>query len=106
MEYSPEQIANRLRVEGSDHVVSHEWIYRYLDTDKRNGGGLYLHLRQRRKRYRKRYGSHDRRGQLPNRVSISERPLEAATRERIGDWEGDTVHGQGGSLVKYRSHGI
>jgi len=27
-----------------------------------------------------------------NRVSISERPSEAATRERIGDWEGDTVH--------------
>src|SRR3546814_17218726 len=53
----------------------------------------------RRKRYRKRYGSHDRRGQLRNRVSISERPAEVASRERLGDWEGDTVHGLGGNLV-------
>ena len=99
MKFSPEQIANRLRLEGSDHVVSHEWIYRFIDTDKRHGGELYLHLRQRRRLYRKRYGSHDRRGQLRNRVSISERPSEAATRERIGDWEGDTVHGKGSNLV-------
>ena len=91
MEYSPEQIANRLRVGGPDHVISHEWIYRYIDTDKRNGGELCLHLRQRRKRYRKRYGSHDRCGKLRNRISVSERPPEAATRERFGDWEGDTV---------------
>jgi IS30 family transposase len=99
MQFSPEQIANRLRLEGSDHAVSHEWIYRFIDADKRNGGTLYLHLRQRRRRYRKRYGSHDRRGQLRNRVSISERPSEVATRERIGDWEGDTVLGKGGNLV-------
>jgi len=33
MKFSPEQIANRLRLEGSDHVVSHEWIYRFIDTD-------------------------------------------------------------------------
>jgi IS30 family transposase len=99
MEFSPEQIANRLRLEGSEHAVSHEWIYRFIDIDKRNGGQLYLHLRQRRRLYRKRYGSHDRRGQLRNRISISERPAEAETRERVGDWEGDTVHGKGGNLV-------
>jgi IS30 family transposase len=64
-----------------------------------NGGPLYLHLRQRRRLYREGYGSHDRRGQLRNRVSISERPAEVETRERIGDWEGDTVHGKGGNLV-------
>src|SRR3546814_16875827 len=50
-------------------------------------------------RYRKRYGSHDRRGQMRNRVSISERPAEVESRERLGDWEGDTVHGLGGNLV-------
>tara|TARA_R110001592_G_scaffold68273_1_gene209182 strand:+ start:16091 stop:16489 length:399 start_codon:yes stop_codon:yes gene_type:complete len=44
MKFSPEQIANRLRLEGSGHVVSHEWIYRFIDTDKSRGGELYLHL--------------------------------------------------------------
>ncbi|WP_338726363.1 IS30 family transposase [Shewanella baltica] len=97
--FSPEQIAQRLKLEQPDQAVSHEWIYRFIDVDKRADGLLYLHLRHRRKRYRKRYGSHDRRGQLCNRVSITERPVEAETRERLGDWEGDTVHGVGGNLV-------
>lgn len=97
--FSPEQIACRLKLEQPDQAVSHEWIYRFIDADKRGGGLLYLHLRHRRKRYRKRYGSHDRRGQLRNRVSITARPAEVETRERLGDWEGDTVHGVGGNLV-------
>jgi len=97
--FSPEQIAQRLKLEQPEQAVSHEWIYRFVDVDKRGGGLLYLHLRHRRKRYRKRYGSHDRRGQLRNRVSITERPAEVETRERLGDWEGDTVHGVGGNLV-------
>ena len=96
---SPEQIAQRLKQEQPEHAVSHEWIYRFIATDKRAGGALYTYLRHRRKRYRKRYGSHDRRGQLRNRVSITELPSEAETRERLGDWEGDTVHGVGGNLV-------
>jgi IS30 family transposase len=97
--FSPEQIAARLKLERPDQVVSHEWIYRFIEADKRDSGLLYLHLRHRRRRYRKRYGSHDRRGQLRNRVSISERPAEVESRERLGDWEGDTVHGVGGNLV-------
>jgi IS30 family transposase len=96
---SPEQIAHRLKQEQPDRSVSHEWIYRFLAADQRAGGELYKLLRHRRKRYRKRYGSHDRRGQLRNRVSISERPAEVDRRERLGDWEGDTVHGVGGNLV-------
>ena len=88
-----------MKLEQPDQAVSHEWVYRFIDADKRGGGLLYLHLRHRRKRYRKRYGSHHRRGQLRNRVSITERPAQVETRERLGDWEGDTVHGVGGSLV-------
>ena len=84
--FSPEQIACRLKLEQPDQAVSHEWVYRFIDADKRGGGLLYLHLRHRRKRYRKRYGSHDRRGQLRNRVSITERPAQVETRERLGDW--------------------
>jgi IS30 family transposase len=32
-------------------------------------------------------------------VSIIGRPAEVETRERLGDWEGDTVHGLGGNIV-------
>lgn len=64
------------------------------DEDKRHGGDLYRHLRCKIKR-KKRYGSYDRRGQIPNRVSIDERPSEVDKRIRIGDWEGDTIIGKG-----------
>jgi len=47
------------------------------------------------KAYRKRYGSHDRRGKIKNRVSIEERPAVVDKRQRIGDWEGDTIIGKG-----------
>ena len=92
---SPEQIAQRLKQEQPAHMVSHEWIYRFIATDKCAGGALYMYVRHRRKLYRKRYGSHDRHGQLRNRVSITERPTEVETRDR----ECDTVHGVGGNLV-------
>jgi len=34
---------------------------------------------------------------IPGRVSIWERPEAVKTRERFGDWEGDTVEGAKGS---------
>ncbi|SQH77857.1 transposase (fragment) [Shewanella benthica] len=36
---------------------------------------------------------------IPDRVDISERPEIVESRERLGDWEGDTVHGQNANLV-------
>jgi len=47
------------------------------------------------------YGQYDRRGKLPNRVSIEERPQLVEQRERLGDWEVDTLVGKGhrGALV-------
>ena len=92
-EWSPEQISDWLK----RHVViqiSHEWIYQYILADKRAGGTLYRHLRCQKKR-RKRYGSYDRRGKLPNRVSIEMRPAVVEQRQRIGDWEVDTIVGKG-----------
>lgn len=90
--WSPEQIAGRLEQEqGID--ISHEWIYQYIYADKQSGGDLYRSLRGQKKR-RKRYGIYDRRGIIPNQVSIDDRPAIVATRERLGDWEGDTVIGK------------
>ena len=47
-----------------------------------------------RKKRRKRYGSYDRRGVIPNRISIDERPGIVDAKRRFGDWEGDTVIGR------------
>jgi len=74
--------------------LSHERIYQYILADQRVGGDLYKHLRCQKKR-RKRYGSYDRRGKLPNRVSIEQRPEIVDQRSRIGDWEVDTIIGKG-----------
>ncbi len=74
--------------------ISHEWIYQYILADKYTGGSLYRHLRCQKAR-RKRYGSYDRRGKLPNRVSIEQRPAIVDTRMRLGDWEVDTIIGKG-----------
>ena len=74
--------------------VSHETIYRWIYLDAEGGGTLYNHLRRRRKKRRrqKRYGSGRR--FIPDRVSITERPGMVDSRERFGDWEGDTIEGK------------
>jgi len=91
-DWSPEQISGRLKKEQGIRI-SHEWIYQHILVDKQAGGGLYKHLRCQKKR-RKRYGTYDRRGKLPNCRSIEERPACVKTRNRIGDWEADTLIGK------------
>jgi len=90
-QWSPAQISGRLRLEGQP-TVSHERIYQYIYSDKRAGGVLYRNLRLQKAR-RKRYGSYDRRGQLPARRSIDERPKIVDRKARLGDWEVDTIIG-------------
>jgi IS30 family transposase len=92
-DWSPEQISDWLK-RNTDIQVSHERIYMRILADKRTGGGLHQHLRCQKKR-RKRYGSYERRGKLPNRRSIEERPEIVNQRQRIGDWEVDTMIGKG-----------
>lgn len=91
-DWSPEQVSGWL-VKEKHESVSHESIYQYIYSDKAQGGTLHRHLRCRKKR-RKRYGSYDRRGQMPNCRSIEERPRVVDQRQRIGDWEADTIIGQ------------
>src|SRR6266540_1045206 len=90
-DWSPEQISGRLRKEQGVRI-SHEWIYHHVLLDKQAGGTLYKHLRCQKKR-RKRYGTYDRRGKLPNCRSIEERPAIVNSRKRLGDWEVDTMLG-------------
>jgi IS30 family transposase len=90
-QWSPEQITGRLKLERQPSV-SHESIYLYIYADKRRGGTLHSHLRSQKKQ-RKRYSGYIRRGQIPNRVSIEERPKIVDTKGRFGDWEADTIVG-------------
>jgi len=91
-DWSPEQVSGWLERAGQ-RVVSHEWIYQHIYQDQAQGGTLHTHLRC-QKKYRKRYGTYQRRGRMPNRVDITARPAVVEHRTRIGDWEGDTVLGQ------------
>lgn len=91
--WSPEQIAGYLAVNGLP-TVSHESIYRRIYSDKQSGGIFHLALRCQKSR-RKRYGVHERRGSIPNQISIDRRPAVVATRERFGDWEADLMIGAG-----------
>jgi IS30 family transposase len=90
--WSPEQVSGCMKI-NQGIKISHEWIYQHILADKQAGGSLHQHLRCQKKK-RKRYGVYDRRGSLPNRMSIENRPKVVEERSRIGDWEGDTIIGK------------
>ena len=99
--WSPEQIAGRLRLDHPDDEaawVSHETIYQWVYRKAETGELFYQRLRRRHKRRRCRI-SGDRKGKrgvIPDRVGIEERPEVVNLRERFGDWESDTVEGAKG----------
>lgn len=97
---SPEQIVGIAKKAGA-LCVSHERIYQYIWAEKKQGGKLYKHLRTQGKRYRKRGSKKDRRGIIPNRMDIDQRPAIVAEKQRFGDLEIDTVIGKNhqGALV-------
>ena len=91
--YSPEQIAGMAKKE-SFACVSYERIYQYIWDDKKQGGSLHTHLRNKGKRYRKRGSAKDSRGIITGRIDISKRPAVVEQRERFGDLEIDTIIGK------------
>jgi IS30 family transposase len=99
--WSPDAISERMALEKKHTPLSHVTIYRRIEEDKQQGGQLYRKL----PRYGKKRWKGGKRGRnagaklIPNRVDISERPAIVETRTRLGDWEGDTVHGQNATLV-------
>jgi transposase, IS30 family len=93
--WSPEQVSKTPEIR---NVVSmcHETIYNHIYKDKRQGGSLYLHLRLRCRKHRKRYRSKDSRGILRGKTMINQRPQDIQDRLTVGHWEIDTVMGKGG----------
>ena len=108
--WSPEQIAGTLRricPDQADLRACHETIYTALYAMPR--GELHKELitclRHHHTRRRPRTAGQDRRGQLPDRQSLSLRPAEANDRLVPGHWEADLIKGAGnrsavGTLVE------
>ena len=101
MYWSPEQIAGRVRMDYGV-VICHETIYQYIYNSNPD---LKRYLRCRKSKYRRRYGTRIRAQQREEakKVRIDQRPEIIERRERLGDWEGDTIMGARGtgSLVTY-----
>ena len=86
-QWSPKQIAGRLKMEG--HDISHETIYAMIRADET--GELAKHCRHRMKYSKKASRRHETKAtNIKNRVSIHERP-EEANGTRFGDWEMDLI---------------
>jgi IS30 family transposase len=92
--WSPEQISGWLKNNpGIGFYVSDQWIYEYVNTDRAKGGTLYQHLRRAGKPY-KSGGKKVYRGKIKDRIDISARPDIINKRQRLGDWEVDSVIGK------------
>lgn len=100
LDWSPEQIAGRMRLDTGVSIV-HETIYSYIYANKKNGGKLYKYLRHKNKKYHKRSNDYKCRGTIIDRVMIDKRPKIVEKKSRIGDFEIDTVIGKNhiGALV-------
>lgn len=101
-QWSPEQISSRLKFENSSFTISYNTIYREIyngrfDEKELSHGnrGVVRKLRHRGKsRHTKNY--EERRGKIQISNLITDRPAPANNRERLGDWEADTLMGQTG----------
>ena len=92
--WSPEQVAGRLAYEAGRRVISYESIYRFIYTQ------IARHKDYRWRRYlprgKSRRGLRGRKGGssvsfIEARVSLSERPPDAADRKTPGHWEADLM---------------
>lgn len=95
---SPEQVSatlRRMHLEEPQFQVSHETIYTAIYAMPRGElrKEMIALLRQSRKKRRPRTRGEDRRGRIPNMVSIHERPTEVEERLVPGHWEGDLIKG-------------
>lgn len=92
--WSPDQIAGRSELLFQDRRrhVSRQTIYTWIELETARGRRWTRFLR----RQGKKPVDAEKRGKLPDTVSIAGRPKIAERRGRRGDWEGDTVHGAPG----------
>jgi len=106
LDWSPEQISGWLKTQYPDDEslrVSHETIYRSLFIQARGvlKKELLEHLRSKRRMRRSQHSRifKDARGQIPEAISIRERPAEVEDRAIPGHWEGDLLRGSSNSHI-------
>jgi IS30 family transposase len=106
LDWSPEQISGWLKIQYPDDAsmrVSHETIYRSLFIQARGvlKKELLEHLRSKRRIRRSQHSRifKDARGQIPEAISIRERPAEVEDRAIPGHWEGDLLRGSSNSHI-------
>lgn len=90
-EWSPEEIAGRLKNESRKETVSHETIYHYIYERDGRYEKWYELLAQTRPKRQKKQGRKSKKVLIPERKSIHERPEHITRRGRFGDWESDSM---------------
>jgi transposase, IS30 family len=91
--WSPEQIAGRIEIDCAGKRVSHEAIYQFVYRRYFQGEEDLRPYLKRRHRSRQRKGDRSvrRLKRQESRPWIDDRPSVVERRERVGDWEGDTM---------------
>lgn len=114
--HSPEQISRYLKEEHPDDLsmqISHESIYSFIYMMPRGDlrKQLINSLRQKKRKRNKRGLSIERRGKIPDMVSIDERPDYILKRSVPGHWQGDLIMGKRhqsaiGSIVERKTRAV
>jgi len=95
--WSPAQCAQCLNMDSAVPVtISHETIYSFIYMLPRGElkKELISYLRHRKPRRQNRKAQYEKRGVIPDMISIKERPEEVAGRSMPGHWEGDLIIGK------------
>ncbi|MBI2644164.1 MAG: IS30 family transposase [Candidatus Wildermuthbacteria bacterium] len=99
---SPEQIAGQWTKSHQNQRIGKDTIYKFVYGKRKD---LVKYLRCQKGKYRRRYGTRIREKQREEskKRRIDVRPEIINLRQRIGDWEGDTVKGSGrsGHIITY-----
>jgi IS30 family transposase len=99
---SPEQIAGRWNRRHQNQRIGKDTIYKFVYENRKD---LVKYLRCQKGKYRRRYGARIREKQREEckKRRMDVRPENMKLRQRIGDWEGDTIRGCGssGHLITY-----
>lgn len=98
--WSPEQISNRLKIDyphDKEMRISFKKIYSMIYNGELEGISK-KNLRKKGKKYNKKSSK---KPKIKNAIRISERPESINKREKIGDWEIDTVKGKQGTKASF-----
>lgn len=94
--WSPEQITGRWNRERKGKHIGKDSVYKFVYEKRKD---LLKYLRCQKGKYRRKYGGRilDKQREEQRKRRIDQRPAVINLRARLGDWEGDTIRGQGSS---------